>query len=418
MVSRQRGSRRGFTVFAWATAAVAVLAPTALTLWLEVGLRRAGTSFEILTEEPLVPSLLWVLAWVGYPIVGAMIVTRRRDNRIGWLLIAIGTAVAVLVGTDGYSWAAPTIGIPGAEWAAWVSGTAGPGVIPLVALLLATFPSGQLRPSLPRWYLPALGAMTVVVVVAKGLRPGLTDAQLPSPIRVAAPRAPFDTAVFVGTILLLGLAVFALFALIRAFRRSAGVERLQMRWFVTPAIVLPVVMPFVVVFSRPEWDSLTTVVVSVAFALTFLGNAVGIGVAVTRYGLFEIDRVISRTVSWFTVTVLLVAGYAGTVLALQAGLRAIRAPDSDLVVAASTLLMAAAARPLFRRVRTVVDRRFNRTNYDAGRIVGSLTSSLRDEVDPESVADALVASVHRSLQPATVWTWTADGEVSLRRARA
>ena len=80
--------------------------------------------------------------------------------------------------------------------------------------------------------------------------------------------------------------------------------------------------------------------------------------------------------------------------------------------------MAAAARPLFRRVRTVVDRRFNRTNYDAGRIVGSLTSSLRDEVDPESVADALVASVHRSLQPATVWTWTADGEVSLRRARA
>lgn len=417
-MDRQRGTRTGFRAFAWATAAAAVVAPTALTLWLEVGLRRAGTSFEALTAEPLVPSLIWVLAWVGYPIVGAMIVTRRRDNRIGWLLITIGTAVAVLVATDGYSRAAPTIGIPGAEWAAWVSGTAGPGVIPLVALLLATFPSGRLRPSLPRGYLPALGAVTVVVVTAKGLRPGLTDANLPSPIQVAAPRAPFDTAVFVGTIMLLGLTLLALFVLIRTFRRSSGVERLQMRWFVTPTVVLPVVMPFVVVGSGPEWAPVTAVVVPVAFALTFLGNAVGIGIAVTRYGLYEIDRVLSRTVSWFTVTVLLVAGYAATVLALQAVLRAVGAPDSDLVVAASTLLMAAAARPLFRRVRAVVDRRFNRTSYDATRIVGLLTSSLRDEVDPESVAEALAETVQRSLQPTTVWTWTAGGDVSPGRGPA
>jgi hypothetical protein len=232
------------------------------------------------------------------------------------------------------------------------------------------------------------------------------------------PREPFDAVVFVGTIVLLLLALLALFALIRGFRRSSGVERLQLRWFVTPAVVLPVVMPFVIVLDRPAWQSVTSLVVPVAFAVTFLGNAVGIGIAITRHGLYEIDRVISRTVSWFTVTVLLVAGYAGTVIALQAVLRALGAPDSALVVAASTLLMAAAARPLFRRVRAVVDRRFNRTNYDAGRIVGSLTSSLRDEVDPESVSDALVTSVHRSLQPATVWTWTVDQDVSPRRARA
>jgi hypothetical protein len=113
-----------------------------------------------------------------------------------------------------------------------------------------------------------------------------------------------------------------------------------------------------------------------------------------------------------------VAGYAGTVLALQSLLRAVGAPDSDLVVAASTLLMAGAARPVFRRVRAVVDRRFNRTSYDVARVVGSLTTSLRDEVDPESVNDALVASVQHSLQPATAWTWTPEVDVSPRRARA
>ena len=246
----------------------------------------------------------------------------------------------------------------------------------------------------------------------------MSDVELPNPIQVPLPREPFDVIVFVGTIVMLLLAIFALFALIRGFRRSSGVERLQLRWFVTPTIVLPVVMPFVIVLDRPEWNSVTDFVVAMAFAITFLGNAVGIGVAVTRYGLFEIDRVISRTVSWFTVTVLLVAGYAGTVLALQAMLRAVGAPDSDLVVAASTLLMAGAARPLFRRVRAVVDRRFNRTSYDAAGIVGSLTTALRDEVDPESVNEALVASVHHSLQPATAWTWTTGGDVSPRRGQA
>lgn len=405
-------------MLAWLTAAVAVVGPTAMTLWLEVKLRRAGTSFEALTGEPMVPSLIWMMAWAGYSIVGATVVTRRRDNRIGWLLLGIGSAVAVLAANDGYSRAAAVLGMVGAEWSGWLTGTAGPGVIALVALLLATFPSGSLRVPLPRWYLSVTGAAAVVVVVAKGLRPGLSDVELPNPIQVPLPREPFDAVVFVGTIVMLMLALLALFALIRGFRRSSGVERLQLRWFVTPTIVLPVVMAFVIVLDRPEWDSMTDLVVAVAFAITFLGNAVGIGVAVTRYGLFEIDRVISRTVSWFTVTVLLVAGHAGTVLMLQALLRAVGAPDSDLVVAASTLLMAGAARPLFRRVRTSVDRRFNRTGYDAERIVGSLTSSLRDVVDPESVREALVASVNRSLQPATVWTLTVDGDISPRRARA
>lgn len=407
-------------LLAWLVAAFVLFVPIVVTVWLELRLRASGTSFLELNDESAPAGVLWLLAWVGYPIVGAIIVMRRRENRIGWLAAGLGLLIAGLGALDGYSRAGAELGMPGVVWSGWITGVVGPTAIGLVVLLLATFPTGHIRRPLPRWFAPSVVGATATVLVAKGLRPGMTDVELPNPIQLPVSRAALEAVVIGATWILVVAGLAALIVLIWAFRRSTGVERLQLRWFVTPLVVLPVAMPLIIVVeelgSLPEF--LNEYGIAIAFVVTFLGNAAGIGIAVTRHGLYEIDRVISRTVAWLTVTVLLLAGYAGTVLVLQAGLRAVGAPDSDLVVAASTLLMAAAARPLFHGVRQVVDRRFNRTTYDATSVVGALSASLRDEVAPESVRSELVRTVTRSLQPAAVWTWMPEDGISPRRTRA
>jgi hypothetical protein len=203
----------------------------------------------------------------------------------------------------------------------------------------------------------------------------------------------FVAATLVG---LLGCSLAAVVSAVIRYRRAAGVERLQLRWFAF-AVVTVVVAEVVSNLPLPAAPVLPNVVADAALCLV----PISCGVAILRYRLYDIDRVISRTTSYALVTGLLLACYA-VVVTLVPRLLPV---SSSFAVAAATLAAAAAARPLLRRVRVAVDRRFNRARVDAERTVQAFGTRLRDEVDPGQVVRELVGATHATMQPATVGVW-------------
>ena len=198
----------------------------------------------------------------------------------------------------------------------------------------------------------------------------------------------------------LSLTATAAASLVRRFRRAHGLERLQLQWVALAALV--VVMAGVVV--------LVGLVVGVASASTLLSVAVGLcvaalpvatGAAVLQYRLCDLDQIISRTVAYGLLTVLLGLGYAAVAL----GLGQLPGRDSSLVVAAATLAVAAAFQPARRRVQALVDRRFNRARYDAARTIASFSTRLRQQVDLTTLTADLMAVVDQTMQPPTASLW-------------
>jgi len=172
-----------------------------------------------------------------------------------------------------------------------------------------------------------------------------------------------------------------------SWRRATGERRQQLKWVASGAAV-----------------SLVCVFLGSTFGVGWFGVAalpISMGVAILRYRLYEIDRIISRTLAYAIVTGLLVGVYAGLVLLATHVLSV----HSTVAVAAATLAAAALFNPLRRRVQRVVDRRFNRARYDADRIVAAFAFGLKDEVDLDSIRDDLADAVQRTLEPAHVSVW-------------
>jgi hypothetical protein len=191
----------------------------------------------------------------------------------------------------------------------------------------------------------------------------------------------------------------ALVSLVARWRRSSGSERLQYRWFAL-AVGLAVIM---LLTTNTLFNTLEVpeVVFAMATAIGLNAVPVAIGVAVTRYRLYEFDRVISRTISYGLVTVGLLVVYA----VLVAAASSLLPESSDLAVAAATLAVAALFRPVLRRVQRVVDRRFNRERYDALVTVDHFAGRLRHEVDPSLVSGELLRALSRTVQPASAGLW-------------
>ena len=194
-------------------------------------------------------------------------------------------------------------------------------------------------------------------------------------------------------------------AVVVRFARSAGEERLQLKWFAAAAVFVVATLSTSMVTS--------SVAVAVLSNLAFLCLWAAIAIAVLKYRLYEIDRIISRTLAYAIVTGLLVGVYAGLVL-LATQVFDIRSP---IAVAGSTLAAAALFSPLRERVQRVVDRRFNRTRYDADQIVAAFAVHLKDAVDLDSVRDDLAGVVSRALEPAHVSVWVSQRELKHRRLR-
>ena len=346
----------------------------------------------------------WHVGFLVYGAVGALVVSRRPDNRTGWLFLGVGVfdifsaivrAVAVSGGQPGF--VSPTV----VDVAAWLQAwTWAPSMGSLV-LLVWLFPSGDLPPGRWRWAVwAAIGAVGILVVPTPILLWPLrgpvllTDNALPGLANVL-PAVAFG-------ILAASLAA-AFVALAFRLRRARGDERQQLKWVVYGGLGMVSVMliDILVLDALGVADSLLRELFN---AVAFLLVPVAAAVAIFKHRLYDIDRVINRTVVYSSVTVVLALCYIGVVSAA----RAITEPltgDTAVAVAASTLVVAGLFQPVRRRIQSSVDRRFNRAQYDAAATIATFSVRLRDEVDIESLHAELIGIVSTTMQPTATALW-------------
>jgi hypothetical protein len=270
----------------------------------------------------------------------------------------------------------------------------------LLSLVLLLTPTGSLPSARWRRWAVITAATPVALVVVVPVVPGRLDPQL----LVAS--SPFSDRALGGVVLVatrvalvvtaLAVAVAAGSLLVR-FRRAHGVERQQLRWVALAAALMVLAGPVVLAPAVLE----IPVLVDWASAVWVAVLPVAVGAAVLRYRLYDLDRIISRTLAYGLLTLLLGGGYAAVVL----GLGQLLGRDSPLVVAAATLAVAALFQPARRRVQAVVDRRFNGRRHDATRIVEGFGTRLRDQVDLDTLTADLLAVVDQTMQPTQASLW-------------
>lgn len=350
----------------------------------------------------------------AFPIVGAVLASRRRSNPIGWFLLGMGLVSACrgLAGEYALDTLTRTARPEAGVWAAWFVGWALTLVFPggLLLFLLLLFPDG--RPVTPRWWVVgwlAAGLSAAYLVVdwlgfgTITLGPGLPSVPNPTGLRAwtHAPRGgALDNGVWVlGLVCLLaaGVSVFL------RYRRSAAEERLQLKWFAYAAtlnlVLLGSLVPLSSVSKTGQLLFDLAVVAGVGLALPL-----AIGVAVLKYRLYAIDKIISRSVSYAVVTGLVVGVYLGCVALLTN----VSPFHGSVAVAAAVLVAAALFNPLRRRVQGVVDRRFDRARYDAERVVAQFSVQLREQVDLDVLGGDLLSVVHHVLAPEHLALWLND----------
>jgi hypothetical protein len=364
---------------------------------ISVALIGAGLALAYLNREQVpgylvawdISAVFGQLAIVAVPVVGFVLASRRPANPIGWLFLAAGLALGLGSFSTQYGLHALVVAagsLPAGRAVAWLSNWV--WVIPyaMLALLFLLFPTGRLRSR--RWRPAAWFIAGAIAVFTAGAMVNATRYWLePFSYPAQNPSVLADMYWLVVAAIVVGVAA----AVVR-FARSVGEERLQLKWFAAAAVLLIATM--IGTFSG-------TVVASVLNNLAFLCLWTAIGVAVLKYRLYEIDRIISRTLAYAIVTGLLIGVYAGVVLLATRVLSV----TSPVAVAASTLAAAALFNPLRRRVQRVVDRRFNRARYDADQIVAAFAARLQDAVDLDSVRDDLAVAVRQALAPAHVSVW-------------
>jgi hypothetical protein len=336
------------------------------------------------------------LGFVGIPVVGALIATRLPANPLGWIWCAIGLAYALS------SAGRPlVVAVDGPLWAAWLLESWGfVSLISLFVFAFLLFPTGRLPTRRWRWVARAAAATGVLLWVAV---PFLSDDGDPT---AAGPWAPQGTAarylgaaVTTGVYVMFVLVLAAMASLVLRFRRAGPVERRQLTWFVYATVVNGVILVPEVLGILPS-TLFWTAVGAAAFALL----PVAVGVAVFRYRLFEIDRIVSRTVSYGLLTAGLIALYLLVVALLRPLLEPLTG-SSALAVAGSTLAVAAVFNPARRRLQAGVDRRFDRARYDAARAVDAFAARLRDQVDLDQITEGLCDTVTATVAPGRVGVW-------------
>ena len=339
---------------------------------------------------------LWPVSWVAWSIVGWIILIRRPGNTIGMACVAIGLVWGIAFGLQSIVLRVPL------EAAAWIELVYTVlGVVPwlIVVWLLTTFPTGEYAGPLEKFVGRGLIAVGSLAVIGFVLSPEpLTDTGLDNPLGVELSSVLNFITSDTGFFFVVGLSAAAIVSLIRRSRRSTGIERQQYRWLLLGASLFVVISGAGQVL--PE-DSV--------FELFWLvgGSAIPIciGVAVVRYRLFEIDRLISRTVGYILVVGVLGVVFVGVVSVLTW----VSPAESQLAVAGSTLAVAALFNPLRKRLQGWVDRRFNRSKYDAERVMARFAESLQDRVDEGDLVEGWVGVVSETMEPALAGVWVRDG---------
>jgi hypothetical protein len=387
---------------AWALWTLGMLGLAAVP-WMDRLLRQAGRADLIQLTPDTAPPALTLISGAT---VGAVLASRRPRHPVGWLLLALAlSGVATAAAAQYLTWGLLVRpgSLPGARLVARSYLAVGFTALVLIGFVLLLTPTGSPPSPRWRWWARSMVALPILLLVVVTLAPGRVDP------RYQALGGPFDLRGLGGVLLLanqLALAVTtvgmvaAAGSLVWRFRRARGLERLQLRWVAWAAVL--VVLSGVVV--------LAALAIGVGGATALLGWGIGvgsavlppaIGAAILRYRLYELDRIISRTLAYGLLTLLLGGGYAAVVL----GLGRLLPQGSSLVVAAATLAVAAVVRPARRRVQAAVDRRFNRRRYDAARTIQAFSARLRQQVDLDTLTGELLAVVEQTMQPTQAWLW-------------
>ena len=350
--------------------------------------------------------VLLAIALLAFPVVGALVASRRPENSIGWLFCAVG----IPFGLSGvaHGWAVYVLfvepgALTGGEYAAWLATWLFvPPLFAIPPLLFLLFPDG--RPLTRRWR-PAVWLVAIAVcatTIGTALAPGrLEEAPfkgIVNPIGIDGTGAAMEAAAGVGFVALFFAILFGAASLILRFRHARGDERQQLKWFASAGGLFALACIIALTpFMPGDSDELPQILILLAFAAI----PVAAGVAILKYRLYDVDVVINRTLVYGALTLTLLAAYGGLVLLLQL----ILSPGSDLAVAGSTLAVAALLRPARSRIQHAVDRRFYRRRYDAELTLEGFGSRLRDQLDLEALGGELSSVARETMQPAHVSLW-------------
>jgi hypothetical protein len=391
--------RRWRAVLAWALWALALLGIAAI-VWFDQLLRQAGRVDLVQLNASAVPFLL---ALVSAPTVGAVLATRRPGHPVGWLLLGLGVSIGLSGFLDGYApygLLARPGSLPAARWPAIYSPAVTVAGIACLAFMLLLTPTGSLPSPRWRWWARVTAAAPVIFVVALTLEPEPLDPAYQSvtnPLGLQALQLPIAITDVVASGITVAAVVVGALSLGVRFRRARGIEHQQLRWVALAALL--VTMTILVVLAGMALGNPLLIIWGAGVSFAILPLA--IGAAILRYRLYDLDRIISRTLAYGLLTLLLGGGYAVVVL----GLGQLLGRDSSLVVAAATLAVAAAFQPARRRVQQVVDRRFNRRRYDAAHTIAAFSARLRDQVDLDTLTAELLAVVDQTTQPTQASLW-------------
>jgi hypothetical protein len=398
--------RRVVARLAWALCLLcAALAAASLIL----ALLNGRTLGEILIDEGIVA--IATLA-VAFSVVGALVASRRPGNPIGWIFCAAALFQGLSI--SGYEYATYALltepgSLPLGAEASWLGQWIwAPGLGLILVFLPLLFPDG--RPPSRRWRPVAwLGGLSIglnfvmaVILLWPERGPALVGPE--GPADEGTSHAMFVVVEFAAFPMMVLAGFGAVVSLYFRFRRARGDERQQIKWFAS-ASTLTLAFVFAWNFLLDARGGLLQA--SLALVSLILAPAIPIatGIAILKYRLYDIDRIVNRTLVYGVLTASLILVYLGSVVALQYAFRAITGGESQLAVVASTLVIAALFNPLRRRIQTLIDRLFYRRRYDAVKTLEVFSAKLRDETDLDRLGGELVSVVRETMQPAHVSLW-------------
>ena len=365
-------------------------------------------------------AVFYTIGLLVYPTVGALVASRRPHNPIGWIFCGIGflsAAQTFALSYGDYSlavWHGALVGVKAMAWlSSWISDP-----VNLIGgtLLCLLFPNGRLLSSLWRpvmWMV--LGAGTTLFVVDAFIPgPLYTFPSITNPVGIGGAVGDIlgmlDT---IGLVVLLIALLASAVSLILRLLRARGIERQQLKWFVYAATLATIGTVVSFAGAYVFASELINVIGYWEGQLAFAALPVFTGIAILRYRLYDIDRIINRTLVYGLLTILLAAGYFATIMALQGignlvfqvPFRALTGQNSALATVAATLTMAALFNPLRRHIKSFIDRSFYRRKYDAAKTLEEFSLKLRDETDLKALSEDLVGVVRETMQPAHVSLW-------------
>jgi hypothetical protein len=382
------------------TALILVVGCVVITSLLTVWQYRSGV------PEPFQTWFETSLGAISYGAMGYLIVSRSRGNRLGPLMLVVGVIGAFqgLFGSVDASSAQLGLSNSLGHWLYAATSACQVLSVAGVVVLLLLAPTGQ--PLSPRWRWVIW--LTVISVGSEATDALIFREELDAGIEPTGAASVVNGALSgVGSLVVLGLLAAPLCLGLRWYR-AQGLERQQVSWVAAGGLAGPLLVVFTGLLPKAVLDALNQVEgwvhFSIVWGLAACALPVGIAIAVLRHRLYDIDKVVSRTTSYAVVTGVIVAVYI-VIVAVATSLFQL---PNQISVAVATLTAAAAFRPVLVRTRAIVDRRFNRSHYDAEQTVQSFARRLRDEVDPETVSGDLLAVLDRTMQPSVSGLWLRD----------